>query len=96
MTDEKLLIRNGILYDGTGSDGIKKWNHLIGGALEKIEQARARGLWVTADFYPYTVLISDGLYGAGDNPHPRLYGAFPAFLRRMVLEKNLMTIGRVD
>lgn len=39
---------------------------------------------------PYTVLISDSLYGGGGNPHPRLYGSFPRFLREMVLEKKLM------
>ena len=38
---------------------------------------------------PYTALISDALYGGG-NPHPRLYGSFPKFLREMVLEKKLM------
>ncbi|MBS6646118.1 MAG: amidohydrolase family protein [Clostridiaceae bacterium] len=41
---------------------------------------------------PYTILISDSLYGGGGNPHPRLYGAFPRFIREMVLEKKIMPL----
>lgn len=41
---------------------------------------------------PYVSLISDGLYGGGDSPHPRLYGAFPKFLREYVREKKLLTM----
>lgn len=39
---------------------------------------------------PYTALISDALYGGGGSPHPRLYGAFPRFLHRMVQQDALM------
>ena len=31
---------------------------------------------------PYSSVISDALYGSGSFPHPRLYGAFPRFLKR--------------
>lgn len=39
---------------------------------------------------PYTALISDALYGGGGSPHPRLYGAFPCFLRKLVWEDALL------
>ena len=41
---------------------------------------------------PWTCLISDGLYGPGDCPHPRLYGAFPHFLRHFVWERLLLPL----
>lgn len=41
---------------------------------------------------PWTALISDSLYGGGGNPHPRLYGAFPKFLREFVYERNLLLL----
>lgn len=39
---------------------------------------------------PWTALISDALYGGG-NPHPRLYGAFPKFLREYVAERGVLS-----
>ena len=42
---------------------------------------------------PWVSVISDALYGGGDMPHPRLYGAFPKFLREYVREKKLLTLG---
>lgn len=39
---------------------------------------------------PYTALISDALYGGGQNPHPRLYGAFPRMLRKLVREEQVL------
>lgn len=30
---------------------------------------------------PYSILISDAIYADTDTPHPRMYGAFPRFLR---------------
>lgn len=39
---------------------------------------------------PYTVLISDALYGGGGNPHPRLFGAFPRMLHKLVGEQGLL------
>lgn len=39
---------------------------------------------------PWSVLISDALY-AGGNPHPRLLGAFPHFLRTFVLERHVLS-----
>lgn len=41
---------------------------------------------------PYASVISDGLYGGGDLPHPRLYGAFPKFLREYAREKRLLPL----
>lgn len=41
---------------------------------------------------PYTAIISDSLYGGGDNPHPRLYGAFPKMIREYVQEKRLLSL----
>ena len=40
---------------------------------------------------PYTALISDALYGGGGNPHPRLYGAFPRMLRKLVREEGVLS-----
>lgn len=39
---------------------------------------------------PYSVLISDSLYGSSGSPHPRLYGAFPKFLREFVRERKVL------
>ena len=41
---------------------------------------------------PYTAVISDSLYGGGDNPHPRLYGSFPKLIREYVREKKLLSL----
>lgn len=41
---------------------------------------------------PYSLLISDALYGVGDNPHPRLYGSFPKLLREYVRERKILTL----
>lgn len=38
---------------------------------------------------PYSMLISDALYGGG-RPHPRLYGSFPRFFRRFAVQDALM------
>ena len=43
---------------------------------------------------PYSSLISDALYGSARFPHPRLYGAFPRFLREYVVEKKILPIER--
>jgi N-acyl-D-aspartate/D-glutamate deacylase len=40
---------------------------------------------------PWTALISDSLY-AGGNPHPRLNGAFPKFLREYVRERHVLSM----
>lgn len=37
---------------------------------------------------PWCSLISDSIYPPSGNPHPRLYGAFPRFIREFVLEKR--------
>jgi N-acyl-D-amino-acid deacylase len=41
---------------------------------------------------PYASLISDSLYGNMKNPHPRLYGAFPRFLRDFVRERKVLDL----
>lgn len=38
---------------------------------------------------PYSVLISDSLYGGG-KPHPRLFGSFPRFLRLFSMERAVL------
>ncbi len=40
----------------------------------------------------YSMVISDALYGPGDCPHPRLYGAFPKIIREYVLERGVLTM----
>lgn len=41
---------------------------------------------------PYSMLISDGLYGVSDCPHPRLYGSFPHFLQDYVVNRKIFTV----
>lgn len=41
---------------------------------------------------PYSMVISDALYGGGDSPHPRLYGSFPKIIRDFVLERKVLTL----
>jgi len=41
---------------------------------------------------PYTMLISDSLYGVSDSPHPRLYGSFPKFIREYVMERKIVSM----
>ena len=41
---------------------------------------------------PYSNLISDSIYADTDNPHPRLYGAFPRFIREYVYERKVVNL----
>ena len=41
---------------------------------------------------PYTALISDSLYGAMENPHPRLFSSFSKMLRSYVYERKILTL----
>ena len=41
---------------------------------------------------PYSMVISDSLYGNGGSPHPRLYGSFPKIIREYVLERGVLTM----
>lgn len=41
---------------------------------------------------PYSMVISDSLYGVSDSPHPRLYGSFPKVLREYVRERGVLTM----
>jgi N-acyl-D-amino-acid deacylase len=41
---------------------------------------------------PYSILISDALYGDMKAPHPRLCGAFPRFLRDFVFERTILPL----
>ncbi|AEF86852.1 N-acyl-D-aspartate deacylase [Treponema primitia ZAS-2] len=41
---------------------------------------------------PWTVVISDSLYGGTPHPHPRLTGAFPKLLREYVRERKILSL----
>lgn len=41
---------------------------------------------------PYSMVISDALYGVSDCPHPRLYGAFSRFLQDYVVKRGIFTL----
>ncbi len=41
---------------------------------------------------PYSIVISDALYGKSDTPHPRLYGAFPKIIREYVKERKVLSL----
>lgn len=41
---------------------------------------------------PYCSVISDALYGGGDMPHPRLYGAFPRIIKKCVMQDKLLSL----
>lgn len=41
---------------------------------------------------PYAALISDALYGPGDKPHPRRFGAFPRLLREYAIDSNFLSL----
>lgn len=41
---------------------------------------------------PYSMVISDALYGVSDCPHPRLYGSFPKIIREYVRERGVLTM----
>jgi len=41
---------------------------------------------------PYSMVISDSLYGVSDCPHPRLYGSFPKIIREYVRERQILTM----
>jgi N-acyl-D-amino-acid deacylase len=39
-----------------------------------------------------SIIVSDSLYAAGGNPHPRMYGTFPRLFRKYVREDRTLTI----
>lgn len=41
---------------------------------------------------PYSMVISDALYGVSDCPHPRLYGSFPRIIMEYVRERGVLTM----
>lgn len=41
---------------------------------------------------PYSLVISDSLYGKSDSPHPRLYGSFPKIIREYVKERKVLSM----
>lgn len=41
---------------------------------------------------PYSMVISDSLYGVSDCPHPRLYGSFPKIIREYVRERHILSM----
>lgn len=41
---------------------------------------------------PYSLVISDSIYGDSKTPHPRMYGAFPKIIREYVMERGIYTL----
>ncbi|MEA4890035.1 MAG: amidohydrolase family protein [Clostridiaceae bacterium] len=41
---------------------------------------------------PYSMVISDSLYGNMDSPHPRLYGSFAKIIRDYVQERHILPL----
>ena len=41
---------------------------------------------------PYSLVVSDAMYGGEGSPHPRLHGAFPKIIREFVNEKNILSL----
>lgn len=41
---------------------------------------------------PYSMVISDSLYGSLDSPHPRLYGSFTRIIRDYVMERKILSL----
>ena len=41
---------------------------------------------------PYSMVISDALYGVSDSPHPRLYGSFSKVLHEYVNERKILCL----
>jgi N-acyl-D-amino-acid deacylase len=63
-----------------------------GGKVAIINQSMSQEDIDTIARLPYSSLISDALYGDMRNPHPRLYGAFPRFLRDFVRERKVLDL----
>lgn len=40
----------------------------------------------------WTNVISDSIYADTNTPHPRMYGAFPRFIRRYALDEKIMSV----
>jgi N-acyl-D-amino-acid deacylase len=41
---------------------------------------------------PYSMIISDSLYGNVDSPHPRLYGSFPRVIHELVRNRRVLRL----
>jgi N-acyl-D-amino-acid deacylase len=41
---------------------------------------------------PYSMVISDSLYGNTDSPHPRLYGSFPRVIHELVMGQKVLNL----
>ena len=41
---------------------------------------------------PWSMIISDALYGAGGKPHPRLYGAFAKAIHDLVFQRRVLAL----
>lgn len=41
---------------------------------------------------PYSMVISDSLYGNTDSPHPRLYGSFPRVIHELVMKQRVLNL----
>ncbi len=66
--------------------------HREQGRTAIINQSMAQEDIDTIARLPYALLISDSIYADTKTPHPRMYGAFPKFLREYVQEKHLLTL----
>jgi N-acyl-D-amino-acid deacylase len=66
--------------------------HSENGKVSIINQSMSQEDIDTIAKLPYSSLISDSLYGNIQNPHPRLYGSFPRFLRDFVRERKVLDL----
>lgn len=41
---------------------------------------------------PYSCIISDAIYADTDNPHPRMYGAFPKVISDYVMKRRILSL----
>jgi N-acyl-D-amino-acid deacylase len=41
---------------------------------------------------PYSMVISDSLYGNTDSPHPRLFGSFPKIIQEFVIKRKVLSL----
>ncbi len=41
---------------------------------------------------PYSMVISDSLYGNADSPHPRLFGSFPRIIQEFVYKRKILSL----
>jgi N-acyl-D-amino-acid deacylase len=62
------------------------------GNVTIITMAMAQADMETIARLPWSMLVSDALYGGSGKPHPRLYGAFAKVIRELVFEKKILSL----